>query len=157
MSASKQTIVILLLILLQMSMPVTNQGIKPNQNTSQNEEIANNQQTNNKINIKETTASNYDLAVFPTKSEFTLEENIIIVVMLYTKDTMTPIMDSVTVNTPLGTRIIQLTDTINQITLGKEDFINGINTITVTYGELTKRVEILRQDPVSKGPIGTQS
>ena len=155
MSAKVVSIIVLVMMILQSGIPLANQLTEPNQKNNQRSKIPFDKHSNQELRKKIASTSNYDLDVFPVKSEFTLEENVVIIVMLYTKDTNTPIMDSITVTTTLDTKIIQLTDSINQITLGKEDFVNGLNTLSVTYGDLTKSVEILRQDPVSTGPTTT--
>ena len=153
MHAKLVTLTIVLVILLQLlgGMVLQTSYSQPKNNYSEKKLV------NNKISKESsgTTPIHYKLEAYSIKSEYTLGENIEIAIILFNLDTWTYILDSVTVTTPLGSRIIQLTDIITQVTLGKEDFVSGINSITVTYKDQIKTFQILRQDFLSKGPTST--
>ncbi len=145
-------IFLLFLILVQVGSPLSSKSSSFQQPSKQNV-LSNNKVQNLTSENSLATTINYELKIFPTKSEYSIKENIVIILLLYSTETQNPIMDSVTVTTALGSNIIQLTQAINQITLNNADFIPGINIITVTYKSLSKSITILRQDPVTTGPI----
>ena len=105
----------------------------------------------NTVFSKIESSNNYKLDSYPEKSDFSMQENIIIVVFLYNPQTMIQILDSVLITTPLGTKSIQLSSFTNIITLDKGDFLDGINSITVSYKDQSVTFQILQQDPISTG------
>ena len=96
-------------------------------------------------------SNNYKLDSYPEKSDYSLNENIIIVVFLYNPQTMIQISDNVLIATSLGTKSIQLSSFTNIITLDKGDFLDGLNSITVSYKDQSVTFQILRQDPIRTG------
>ena len=107
--------------------------------------------TQNPLKSKQLAINNIKLEAYPTKTEYSLAENIQITIILLNLDSNTFISDTVLVSTPLSSKQIQLTSSLNQITLNKANFVTGLNILTVGYKDQNIEMKILRQSPVEFG------
>ena len=103
------------------------------------------------IERKIQTSNPYTLEAYPEKAEFSTQENVIINIFLYDPENYVQITDTVMISTHLGTMSVQLTNFENSITIDKQDFTTGLNTITVSYKDQTEEFTILVRNPLVKG------
>lgn len=147
MKSKRLGLIIIILMCLQPT-------INDNQKLTINNSIAPNisiPRTDSKI----TNSVNYKLEAYSGKSSYSLTENIDISVALYNLDTKSFILDTVLVTTPLNSRQYQLSNNINELILGKSNFVVGLNIITVSYKTQSIQITILRQNANPIGNIST--
>lgn len=147
MKKSTVAFFIVFLVLLQLLEPVqVFPSFQPNKQFSGKKSLA---------KTESTSGNSYKLEAYPLKSEYTLNENIVIAIFLFNPVTLIQISDMVLITTPLGTISSQLSNFANIITIDKANCINGLNSISVSYKTQSVSFTILRQDPSTSGPTST--